>query len=221
MESQPAPTAGNNSWNLGNLAQGTSITINITLFVINVSNGTIINNTANVTYNNETGAVLNAYDTESTLVLVPPTTPPTPSGGGGGGRAARAFYPYPSYRKPMPKTQPRVEEAAMLPEREQAQQDAQEDFAEERAQRNTELTENAARQPVVTEYLAVAEQDVSQKPLALLVSLILIAVIGAIILINIMHTPKNKIVIRLHRGKEHHNLVVHVKRDSVIKKQDD
>ncbi|MEM4243156.1 MAG: hypothetical protein QXM31_04625, partial [Candidatus Woesearchaeota archaeon] len=72
LEAQPAPTTGNNSWSLGDLVQGTNITINVTVFVLNITNGTIINNTANATYNNETGAFLSAYDTEQTTVLNPP-----------------------------------------------------------------------------------------------------------------------------------------------------
>ncbi len=44
----------------------------MTVLVLNITNGTVINNTANATYNNETSAFLSAHDTESTTVLNPP-----------------------------------------------------------------------------------------------------------------------------------------------------
>jgi hypothetical protein len=71
--SNPTPLAGtNNSWVLGNLTPGTSILINITVFTLNVTNGTLINNTVNVSFNNETGALLNRSTTINTTVNVYP-----------------------------------------------------------------------------------------------------------------------------------------------------
>jgi uncharacterized repeat protein (TIGR01451 family) len=73
LSSQPAPVSGtNNSWVLGNLTPGTAIDVNISVQVPNLLNGTVINNTVNATFQNSTGAVLTAGDTESTLVLNPP-----------------------------------------------------------------------------------------------------------------------------------------------------
>ncbi|MEM4266221.1 MAG: DUF11 domain-containing protein, partial [Candidatus Woesearchaeota archaeon] len=70
LTAQPSPELGyNNTWILGNLTPGTTIAVNITVFVLNLTNGTVINNTANVTYQNETGIFLSAYDTENTTVL--------------------------------------------------------------------------------------------------------------------------------------------------------
>jgi parallel beta-helix repeat protein len=72
ITSQPTPVAGtNNSWVLGNLTQGTNISINITVFVLNISNNTLINNTANATFQNETSTLLSVFATENTTVIVP------------------------------------------------------------------------------------------------------------------------------------------------------
>jgi uncharacterized repeat protein (TIGR01451 family) len=73
LTSMPAPIAGrNNTWLLGNLTAGTNISINITVLVLNITNGTIINNTANVSFQNETGVVLVYGNFAETLVLNPP-----------------------------------------------------------------------------------------------------------------------------------------------------
>ncbi len=70
LTSQPTPLTGtNNTWILGNLTPGTNRTINITVFVLNITNGTLINNTVNVSYNNETGILLNRSTTINTTVL--------------------------------------------------------------------------------------------------------------------------------------------------------
>ncbi|MEM2916445.1 MAG: LamG-like jellyroll fold domain-containing protein [Candidatus Woesearchaeota archaeon] len=69
LTSSPAPISGtNNTWLLGNLTNGTTISINITVLVLNVSHGTIINNTVNVSYNNHTGALLSVTASQSTTV---------------------------------------------------------------------------------------------------------------------------------------------------------
>jgi hypothetical protein len=73
LTSQPTPVTGtNNTWVLGNFTNGTSILVNITVLVRNISNGTVINNTANVTMNNETGGLLRFFGTQNTTVLNPP-----------------------------------------------------------------------------------------------------------------------------------------------------
>ncbi|MEM4247139.1 MAG: right-handed parallel beta-helix repeat-containing protein, partial [Candidatus Woesearchaeota archaeon] len=71
QSSQPTPVSGtNNTWVLGNLT-ATNITINITVLVLNITNNTLINNTANATCTNETNALLSAFVTENTTVLAP------------------------------------------------------------------------------------------------------------------------------------------------------
>jgi parallel beta-helix repeat protein len=91
---QPTPSSGNNTFILGNLTPGTIVVLNITVNVsAGVINGTVINNTATVAFQNETSASLSAFATASTTVQnsTPTPTPPTPSssggssGGGGGG----------------------------------------------------------------------------------------------------------------------------------------
>ncbi len=70
LASEPAPVPPtNNTWVLGNLTPGTNISINITVLVRNVSDNTIINNTVNVTFQNETSAWLSANTSQSTSVL--------------------------------------------------------------------------------------------------------------------------------------------------------
>ncbi|RJQ22210.1 hypothetical protein C4580_01100, partial [Candidatus Woesearchaeota archaeon] len=68
--SSPAPTAGNGTWNAGNISNGTVYQINITLNVSNLnSNGTVLVNTINATYQNSTGAALFVNVTENTTVI--------------------------------------------------------------------------------------------------------------------------------------------------------
>ncbi len=73
ISSQPDPVPGtNNTWILGNLTPETKISINITVLVLAVDSGTVINNTVNVTFQNETSDWFNYYANESTIVLNPP-----------------------------------------------------------------------------------------------------------------------------------------------------
>ncbi|RJQ21527.1 DUF11 domain-containing protein, partial [Candidatus Woesearchaeota archaeon] len=66
----PAPTLGNNTWNLGTIANGTETTINITVIVgPTVPNGTLLNNTATATFANSTGQSASVNDSELTTVL--------------------------------------------------------------------------------------------------------------------------------------------------------
>ncbi|MCX6709092.1 MAG: DNRLRE domain-containing protein, partial [Candidatus Woesearchaeota archaeon] len=54
--SSPVPSAGNNTWSLGNLSAGQSVLINITVNVSSaLANGSSLNNTANVTFTNTSG----------------------------------------------------------------------------------------------------------------------------------------------------------------------
>ncbi|MEM4247170.1 MAG: LamG-like jellyroll fold domain-containing protein, partial [Candidatus Woesearchaeota archaeon] len=72
LTSQPTPLTGtNNTWLLGNLTANQSVLINITVLTLNVTNGTIINNTVNVSFNNETGALINRSTTTNTTVIAP------------------------------------------------------------------------------------------------------------------------------------------------------
>ena len=75
--SSPAPVSGtNNTFLLGNLSTGQFTTANITVLVsANVSNGVLINNTANITYLNATGSAFSIQVTESTTVLRANTPP--------------------------------------------------------------------------------------------------------------------------------------------------
>ncbi len=88
----PTPLSGtNNTFILGNLTPGTTVVINITVNVTQVLSGTVLNNTANVTFRNETGALLSVFDTESTTTqntTVTPSAPPAGGGGGSGGAGA-------------------------------------------------------------------------------------------------------------------------------------
>jgi len=71
----PLPSLGtNNTFILGNLSPGTNFTINITLNVTQIANGTLINNTVNTTYQNETGHTLQIGIIESTTVEEIPFT---------------------------------------------------------------------------------------------------------------------------------------------------
>lgn len=73
VNASPAPDSGNDTWAFGNVSNGT-ITINITVLVSgSTKNGTVINNTANVTFQNSTGNTLSFGTVENTTVLnLPP-----------------------------------------------------------------------------------------------------------------------------------------------------
>lgn len=78
---QPAPSPGNNTFNIGNLLPGQTFVINITLNVSSTFLG-LLNNTVNVTFTNTTGQALTVNATQSTTVSNPP---PAGQGGGSGG----------------------------------------------------------------------------------------------------------------------------------------
>jgi hypothetical protein len=85
VSASPAPDVGNNTWIIGNLTNS-SFEINITITIgSSFANGTVINNTANISFQNSSGGIIAANVTENTTVEVPPAPPPPPSGGGGGG----------------------------------------------------------------------------------------------------------------------------------------
>ncbi|MEM2916102.1 MAG: right-handed parallel beta-helix repeat-containing protein, partial [Candidatus Woesearchaeota archaeon] len=73
LSSQPDPQPGTNfSWFLGDMENDTSIVINITVLVkIINANGTVINNTANVTYQKATGEFVKTSVTENTTINIP------------------------------------------------------------------------------------------------------------------------------------------------------
>ncbi|MBS3148627.1 DUF11 domain-containing protein [Candidatus Woesearchaeota archaeon] len=83
--SSPAPDAGNNSFSLGNLTEGSSFTVNITVNVSENMTSGILNNTAIVSFINTTGANITMNVSELTTVTTPSAPTPAPSGGGGGG----------------------------------------------------------------------------------------------------------------------------------------
>jgi hypothetical protein len=72
LTAQPTPVSGtNNTFILGNMTANQSILINITVLVLNISNNTIINNSVNVTFQNETGALLSRTASANTTVIAP------------------------------------------------------------------------------------------------------------------------------------------------------
>jgi hypothetical protein len=73
LDAQPSPTNGNNTFIIGNLTNGASFRVNISVLVNNVSNNITINNTANISYQNSTGNLLFFNVTESTNVTAAQT----------------------------------------------------------------------------------------------------------------------------------------------------
>jgi hypothetical protein len=100
---EPAPLTGtNNTFVLGNLTPGTNVTLNISVNVTQVANQTVLNNTANASFQNETSQVfLNRSASTATTttnfsgIVDTPTPPPPASSGGGGGSGGRGFGPSP------------------------------------------------------------------------------------------------------------------------------
>jgi len=71
--SAPAPSSGNNTFVIGNLTPNQSTTINITLNVSpSIANGTILNNSYNLSFENLTGAVQTIMNSTTTTVLGSP-----------------------------------------------------------------------------------------------------------------------------------------------------
>jgi len=71
--SSPAPDLGNNTWNLGNLSNGSTTTINITVTIgSTLANGTVLNNTFIVNFTNSSGSITTGNDSELTTVLGAP-----------------------------------------------------------------------------------------------------------------------------------------------------
>ena len=110
QSSQPTALAGtNDTFVIGNLTQGQVFLVNVSVLVLNVTNGTVINNTANISFQNQTGSLFALNVTENTTVVnvtvAPTPTPQGNSGGSGGGggfsvkrneTAAAATTPAPS-----------------------------------------------------------------------------------------------------------------------------
>lgn len=70
----PTPTAGNNIWEIGNVTQGQTFQINITLNVsLELQNGTILANKVNATYTNQTnGEEVKTFSKNTTVIKNPP-----------------------------------------------------------------------------------------------------------------------------------------------------
>lgn len=69
VNASPTPTSGNNVFNLGNLAENESRSINITTQVANnIFNTIVINNSVNVSFISSTGLLRTAFATENTTV---------------------------------------------------------------------------------------------------------------------------------------------------------
>jgi len=67
--SQPSPTSGNGTWNLGNISHGGFATINITVNVsAGLANGTVLNNSYNVTFFNVSGTNSSVANSTTTVV---------------------------------------------------------------------------------------------------------------------------------------------------------
>jgi len=87
----PAPISGtNNCWNFSRI-NATSILINITMNVTSLSDGTVLTNSVNATYQNETSGNLSAIASSSTTVSNPPGPQPGGSNGGGGGGGSGGY----------------------------------------------------------------------------------------------------------------------------------
>ncbi|VVB81676.1 Right handed beta helix region [uncultured archaeon] len=99
INSSPAPDNGtNNTFSLGNLSVGQEASVNISVLVLPVfSNGTIITNFVNMTFQNESNSTITVSFSENTTVLAPVPPTPTPSGGGGGGGSKVQTLICPSY----------------------------------------------------------------------------------------------------------------------------
>ncbi len=90
----PSPISGTNtSFLIPNLTSGIVYSINISVLTLNTT-GTI-NNTANVSFVNETGYLLNYSDTEQTVIenMVTAESSPGGSSGGGGGGGSSGYVP--------------------------------------------------------------------------------------------------------------------------------
>jgi hypothetical protein len=84
VNSSPQPLAGtNNTFVIGNLTPGQSFIVNITVQVLgSTPNGTLVNNTANISFQNSSGTFFFLNVTESTLVI---TSTPVLGGSVGAG----------------------------------------------------------------------------------------------------------------------------------------
>ena len=75
ISSEPPPDAGtNNTWSIGNIANGTTFTINISVNISLQANGTVINNSANITWNDTAGITYIFPVRENTTLLAPVDT---------------------------------------------------------------------------------------------------------------------------------------------------
>ena len=60
LTAQPTPLAGtNNTFILGNFSTNDSIEVNITVLVLNITNGTVINNSANISFQDNASVFIN------------------------------------------------------------------------------------------------------------------------------------------------------------------
>ena len=83
--SQPTALAGtNDTFIIGNLSAGSSITVNITVFVGNFTTTVTLNNTANISFRNGSFALVNVSVNETTNVSAAASSPSSPAGQGGG-----------------------------------------------------------------------------------------------------------------------------------------
>ncbi|MBD3304023.1 DUF11 domain-containing protein [Candidatus Woesearchaeota archaeon] len=93
LSATPAPSTGNNFWSITNITAGQTRTIRITLKILNsVANGTFLNNTVNVTWQNDTGDNASRIANASVQALTGPAVQRRASGGWPASEGARRMY---------------------------------------------------------------------------------------------------------------------------------
>lgn len=93
QSASPSPNISNNIWQFGDV-NASIIEVNISVLVnAGIANGTVIENTVNITYQNSTGDNFTAGVDENTTVLNPGGPGPTPRTTGGGGGNRYAYVP--------------------------------------------------------------------------------------------------------------------------------
>ncbi len=78
ISSTPSPSSGNNVFSLGNILPNTMSLVSIRVNVGgSVANGTVLNNSINITYTNASGSQLIRTSQPTTVITLAPSAPPT------------------------------------------------------------------------------------------------------------------------------------------------
>ncbi|MDO8660339.1 MAG: S8 family serine peptidase, partial [Candidatus Woesearchaeota archaeon] len=87
LSASPANTSGNNSWNLGNLSAGTSISINLSMNVSpDVTNNSVLNNSVALLFSSADGVLqTKSASTTSTVIVIGTSTSSSSSSSGSSG----------------------------------------------------------------------------------------------------------------------------------------